>query len=203
MSKLIKKSKGFTLIELMVVMALITVLMGMAFGAMTGVKGSSLESQVQTDANTTQKAVDKFNNQSIKLGIFPEYAITPFPATAFPATPALSYVASIGNYQFYTKDGTPWGTGVKPSNETYSAVNWEASVNVWLKTGAVEPQAFMPIYMSKTPESVVLRADEASTYNEFLWLLKKSGTIEETARKVEVYRLKTISGTAIGYQQVY
>ncbi|MBI2934561.1 MAG: type II secretion system protein [Chloroflexi bacterium] len=202
-----KHEKGFTLLELMVVMGVLSVLSGMVFVAISGVKGSSVEAQVKNDADSVKKSVDNFNSRSIK-GTFPEtsnpfsgggiysieYGINTFKNLRGGAMP--NYTSSPDNSQVS-----------KPSDATHAAVDWSATTRVWLKDGTVDAMALVPDFMEKQPESVSLMADEKDypTAKEFMWLFRKVGGAggTEKARKVEVYRLQEDSAGVAYWQQVY
>ena len=53
--------KGFTLMELLVVVAIIAVLMGIVSASVTGTKSQSVEGQVKSDGRASQIAVDNFS----------------------------------------------------------------------------------------------------------------------------------------------
>ena len=72
MKRMLKKQKGFTLMELLVVVAIMGVLMAVVGAAVTGIKSSSVDGQVQSDAKATQTATDNYNNKSINTGQFPD-----------------------------------------------------------------------------------------------------------------------------------
>ncbi|MBI2934374.1 MAG: type II secretion system protein [Chloroflexi bacterium] len=193
MFKINRKNRGFTLLELMVVMGIMAVLAAVVFPAVTGVKGSSAEAQVKSDADAVQKATDSFNNKSIKAGVFPE--------TTFGGT---------GTYAAYDSDGvstralTP-GSLTTTVAGTYTKIDWAAAISVWLQNGAVASMGFVPNFLGKQPESSTLKADEDGTSDEFLWLLRQEGAGAEVTRKVEVYRLKpaTEGATASSYMRLY
>ncbi len=193
MFKINRKNKGFTLLELMVVMGIMAVLAAVVFPAVSGVKGSSAEAQVKSDADAVQKASDSFNNKSIKAAVFPE--------TTFAGT---------GSYTAYDTNGTTVRTLTPGSLTTtvagtYTKINWSAAVNVWLQDGAVASMGFVPNFLGKQPESSTLKADEDNTLNEFLWLLRQEGAGSEVSRKVEVYRLKpqTEGAATSSYMRLY
>ncbi len=116
-------SRGFTLVELMVVVSILAVLMAIVVPAIGGTKEQSVEGTVKSDADAVGKAVSNFNNKSIKPA-FPEQSLTDHPL----ATPAGIYtdILAVGggtkgaNVSLYrtqalfdaaTHDGT---TGLRP-----------------------------------------------------------------------------------------
>jgi len=76
MKTIASSQKGFTLMELLVVVAILGVLMAVVGAAVTGIKSQSTDGQVKTDAKATQTAVDNYNNKSISTGKFPEVALS-------------------------------------------------------------------------------------------------------------------------------
>ncbi len=191
MSTLNKRNKGFTLLELMVVMGILAVLAAIIFPAVSGVKGTSVEGQAKTDADATQKGLERFNNQSIKAGIFPEETFT------------------VPSYNFFDSNGASARTVTAAASTTtdagkYTKIKWDAEVKVWLQDGTVAAMNFVPNFLQKQPESAGLVADENASDKEFLWLLRHEGAGAEVSRKVEVYRLKpqTEAGAA-AYMRLY
>jgi prepilin-type N-terminal cleavage/methylation domain-containing protein len=56
-----RRSRGFTLIELMIVMAVIAILVGIILPSFKGMKNEALYSKVQGDLRTLQTAVESFS----------------------------------------------------------------------------------------------------------------------------------------------
>jgi prepilin-type N-terminal cleavage/methylation domain-containing protein len=71
----VKGARGFTLVELMVVVAILSVLMAIVVPAVGGTKEQSVEGQVKSDGDAIGKAVSNFNNKSIKP-TYPEQSLT-------------------------------------------------------------------------------------------------------------------------------
>ena len=68
--------KGFTFMELLVVIAVLAVLTAIVAAAVTGAKSTGTDGQVKSDAKATETALDNYNNKSIRTGQFPDTAIT-------------------------------------------------------------------------------------------------------------------------------
>ena len=73
--------KGFTLVELMVVVSILAVLMAIVVPAVGGTKEQSVEGQVKSDGDAVGKGVSNFNNKSIKPA-FPEASLLDHAAIA-------------------------------------------------------------------------------------------------------------------------
>jgi len=71
-----KSFRGFTLVELLAVMAIIGILAGIAAGAVTGLGGRGQSAQIESDTKILETAADRFFNAS-----FPEsYPVSPLPS---------------------------------------------------------------------------------------------------------------------------
>lgn len=208
MFNLRKGSKGFTLVELMVVMGILAVLMAIVMPAVTGTKSVSVEGQVLSDAKSVQTAVDNFNNKSIKVGAFPEVVLATG-THAYSDVYAAVGGATPGGATLKNKDGSPKGSGetlatpidVPGKSGTTVAkrtvVNFLATVDTYDSTGAVKTAFFVPDFLGKSPSSIPLMGDDTkalgATYNkieEFLWLMMVNAPqTDQESRTVEVYRL--------------
>lgn len=185
-----RKNDGFTLLELMVVMGILAVLAGTVFPAVSGTKSTGVATQAKTDAESVQKALDRFANISIKAGAFPE--------------------ATLGSPGFYGNGVTNVGTDIatwidldglttipNPSPSTHTAIDWQKSAEVWMQDGSVVSMSFVPNFLSRIPDSYKLRFVETNNKKEFLWLLKKESSGGESTRKVQVYRVVHESGGTV------
>ena len=74
MKNVLRSQKGFTLMEMLVVVTIIGLLMAIAGAALTGTRSASVEGQVKSDGSATQTAVDNYNSKAIEAAEFPELA---------------------------------------------------------------------------------------------------------------------------------
>lgn len=228
MFNLRKGSKGFTLVELMVVMGILAVLMAIVMPAVTGTKSVSVEGQVLSDAKSVQTAVDNFNNKSIKVGAFPEVVL----ATGTHAYSDVYAAVSSGGATLKNKDGSPKGSGEtlattiavpgKGSSTVAkrTVLNFLAAVDTYDSTGAVKTAFFVPDFLGKSPSSIPLMGDDTKSLGatdnkieEFLWLMMVNAPqTDQESRTVEVYRLTdavgcagttTIACTSLTYTQIF
>lgn len=181
--KLLRGKSGFTLVELMVVIAILSVLAAIVSGGVVGTKAGSELSQAKSDAANVQSTAQRFNNFS-RTGLWPESAIT----------------FSTPNYTIASKTVTntmlpsAMQTGLETSH-TY--VNWTAGTEVRQAGGGVATAYFVPDFINQKPDSTRL---VRGTYDEYLWLLKKGTAFDEQGRSVQVFRLNA-DGTA--YEKIY
>ncbi len=209
-------SKGFTLIELMVVMGILAVLMAIVLPTMVGIKAAGIESQVKGDGDGVQKATDRYNNDSIVTGRFPDKVLATAYATEFGATPSVDLTIK-------DKDGNTiaLGTFAATSGDNRRAgIDFDSITQVWNKDGTVLDVTFVPDMLGKEPESQTLLANESgkksggevvkNTVHEFIWVMRVSGAGKSTeSRTVEVYRLTAAADGAgsanatATYTQIY
>lgn len=202
-----KGSRGFTLVELMVVMSIISVLMSVVFPAVTGTRSVSSGTQTAQDAQSVQSGLETFNNKSARAKQFPDEAINASAyANEFSTAVALTLTFKDKNGVATTVDST-----------THKAIKWTAETDVWQADGSVATMQFVPSFVLKIPDSYILQGNETkalttNVINEFLWVTRvnNSGKDDE-GRTVEVFRLTTATltgaalaaGNALAYEQVY
>ena len=90
-----RRQSGFTLVELLAVMAIIGILAGVTAGAVTGLGGQGINAQISSDANAIGSAADRFLNAS-----FPET----YPVSALPSGEADLGVREINFYARVPQD---------------------------------------------------------------------------------------------------
>ncbi len=167
-----REQKGFTLVELMVVMGIIAVLAGIVVPAVTGTKGPSESAQFKGDANAVQSAAAKFNNDTVNAS-WPEATI----ATVYTGTGE----ATLINKALGSSDQgvtTPAG---------YTAIKWTGnSVNVRKADGSLLPVNFVPDFIPKTPATDAAKDKGLHVY---IWLFKAGAATDASTRTVEIYKL--------------
>ncbi len=167
--------KGFTLVEMMVVMAIMAALATIVVPAVTGTKEVSENSQMKTDASAVKNAVTKFQNDSL-TSAWPEQTL-----------------ATLYNSANETSKVTPAITA-----STHKEISWTAETLARQSNGSSASLALVPDFLSKQPGTVILMR---GNLHEYIWLLaiEAAGTSQET-RNIQVYKLNT-AGTA--YEQIY
>lgn len=211
--------KGFTLVEAVVVMAIMAVLATIVVPAVTGTKQVSLDSQVaqdagvietavsdyNTDANlaeglttTTADVVGELNTEQIVSNKWPEKTISDAYPVAFPAVDT-----QVTSVILKDDDGTTtlYGTGETTNNlaafvKAYNAID--------ITTLASEG------YIQEIPNGVALTFDDSPRdYVNYLWLVKKVavGDDADGGRVVVVFSLTQVQASgntsALVYQQIY
>lgn len=206
--------KGFTLVELMVVMAIMAVLAAIVFPAVSGTSEVSVDSQVKQDASTVNSAVSDYfadqtgaeiftTNTTTILGTsvaqvinsrWPEEYLTIGYLAEFPVAAATSGQAVSGNLTIKNKSGTT--ITAKQLAEGWNAIDLDVLVS--------------SSYIPALPKS---STDQSGSFHNYLWLVKKttaaaeSGTVE--SRTVEIFKLtkveqnETTENYSLFYEQIY
>lgn len=220
--------KGFTLVELMVVMAIIAVLAAIVVPPVTGTKQTSSESQVKQDASNVQTAVGKYNadsnlaeeitdsndetfstlNQILGAAIpddtvttsnrWPEKFVQAAYATEFPET-AGTEDTTTASVTILDKAGIQIATSIGSSNLTGFLATYNAVDFDTLIDGG---------YLQQKPDGVEAMFTNQRPFHNYLWLVKRVSVdgVDNAGRVVEVYSLKKVqkgSGSALTYQRIY
>ncbi|MBI2918191.1 MAG: hypothetical protein HYY01_09365 [Chloroflexi bacterium] len=168
------------------------------------------------DGEAVQKAVERFNNDSIVAGRFPDRALATVYATEFGSTPSVNLTTK-------DKDGNTiaLATFIATSgNDRRVGIDFGATTPVWNKDGSIRDVVFVPDLVGEAPECLDLMASESGKKNgmeavrnimhEFLWVMRVSGEGKSfESRMVEVYRLTSAAdgegsaNAAAVYTQVY
>lgn len=209
--------KGFTLVELMVVMAIMAVLATIVIPAVTGTKQVSSDTQVKQDATVVETAVGDYNadanaaeqlttttpavvgestTSQITSNKWPEKTISVAYAASFPTSTANVTSVTIMDNDGTTLYATGGATGKKLANFVlaYNAIDIDALVS-----GG---------YLQEEPNGVDLTFSSTKQYHNYLWLVKKVlvGDDADGGRSVTVFSLTTViasgSTDALIYQQI-
>ncbi len=211
--------KGFTLVELMVVMGILAVLSSIVFTAVSGTSEVAGNSQVKQDASTINTAITDYYADRTGAEIFttntttilsantttkdvaqkissrwPENYLAETYLAEFPLSAATDGQAVSGTLSFTDSNGT-----------TITAEALAESRNA-LDLNALAAASYIPT----VPKS---STDKSGNFHNYLWLVKKtssaaeSGTVE--SRSVEVFKLskveqnETTKNYTLYYEQIY
>ena len=212
--------KGFTLVELMVVMGIMAILASIVVPAISGTKQLSQDTQVQQDASAVETAVGNYNadanaaerfttdntsvmGESTNMTVssrWPEDSIATaysgeFPESVGTESNEISSVTIKGldGTVLYQTGGT---TGYKLADfvEDYNAIDMMDLAGGGYLTE--EPKGYSSIFSASEP------------YHNYLWMLEKvaSGEGTDTGRVVAIFSLTEISGSStidLTYKKVY
>ncbi len=214
--------KGITLIELMVVMAILAVLSSIVFPAVSGTQEVSVDSQTKQDASTVANALsDYFADQT---GAEVISSATTNVLTSATAQTKSSRWAEDFITVVYGDEFPPTGTTV--SKVTITPLSGSAIVGT--ASSATDLVSFVndrtainlttlvtSNYIPSVPKSITNMAEAATDieFHNYLWLVEKTtaaGGGTDGSRQVEIYKLTTVTkivGTSttyeLSYQQIY
>ena len=202
-------SRGFTLVELMVVMAILGVLAAVVVPAVSGTKQVGKDSQVKTDATNLQSAMGKYNTDANEAELITAATQTNILDTASPNTTSNRWserhLSVAYSAEFRAAKGTAANqvaelafTGATKSDGTAVtsmadiAANYTAIEFAGLATAG---------YITEEPAGSEATFSSTKPYHNYLWLAKKIKTNQDTTdlsgRTVEVYKLTKIEASAI------
>ena len=186
-----RNSKGFTLIELMVVVAILSVLATMVAGGLAGTKGRGEEGQVRTDAGTVYGAMQNFNNQS-RSRVWPEDTLSADAAS-------ITYQGFSIATGYLTAIGISFSGG---SSSNFTTPGWSATTYVRKVDGGIATATFVPDFLAQKPDSIRLNTQVGSgfTYPEYLWLLKRGTTLDDSGRSMQIWKL---NDARTSYEKIY
>ncbi|PKB66136.1 MAG: hypothetical protein BZY81_07820 [SAR202 cluster bacterium Io17-Chloro-G4] len=193
----LKNQKGFTLIELQAVMAIVAVLAGIISVSVAGSGQTSRDTQTQLDATTVETAVANFfgnqegtetrnplvvevlgqrNIEQVTSNKWPEKFITVTYPEVFPEGTS----SQIGSIFFEDKDGEVSDLRVRGLLQRFNAVDFD----VLSEDG----------FLTAVPKNAL---ETSRGFASYLWLLEKSVTSSSnrdiSSREVAVFKLQTVN----------
>ena len=214
----LSSQKGFTLLELLAVMAVVAILAGIVTTSIGGASEDSKDAQAVQDSTTLLTAAatyfsDQFGAETTftedlaVLNVFPnaiqkissrwpEDFVTSIYRDVFPPDDATTVTEII----FLDKEGATLTVVLKETNEAVDfAVN-----DLLVGFTAVDFKILLDQnYMSSEPESA---RQKSGLYANYLWLFEKAGSVgsgeEKTSRNVALFKLIVVQTVSAG-DEVY
>ena len=209
--------KGFTMVELMVVMAILAVLAAVVFPAVSGKGEASKDSQTLTDATLVQTAVGDYYKDQVGADLFSTTTVTVL--TALNPAQVISNKWPEAIIAGSTADGEA-ANGIY--NTEYPFSNTATVSGVTIDGSAVDAAFFQTHnaidftalidggYLADAPNGV---DSDTDGYQNYLWLVKKAtsagGAGTDDSRAVVVYKLTSVTVAesggldALGYEQIF
>lgn len=192
---MIMKLKGFTLIEIMVVLLTLGMLAAIVAPAVSGTKQKTIDARVLSDSTTIQSAVVRFNadaNTAEKLtitnGTVLGDAVTMTVSNLWPESNANSYIKELPTAKLNTVNKVA-ELEIKWLDSTLTpvelATNYTAINMTLLVSGG---------YVADKPKSYDTVFSNTQQYHSYLWLLRKVpvGAEATGGRTVEVFKLTQV-----------
>ena len=142
------RSKGFTLIELMVVVVIIGILAAIAIPNFMSMRQRAQEASVKSNAHTCQVSVENYSTMC--MGVYPISIVTQVQVIlgqmGLPSTDDHAVSDAVPGSGVTVNDGNPNPTALLPGNNTYRNPFYPASTSIFEEnqTGTA-PQAVVPV----------------------------------------------------------
>ncbi|MBI2304225.1 MAG: type II secretion system protein [Chloroflexi bacterium] len=191
--RFLKSEGGFTLVELLVVVAILAVLASIVGGGVMGAKTAGEDSQVKSDAYNMQQAIQRFNTESSRNNDWPEPN-----SGGDTGENGLELVAVVSNniksdgIQLYDEDGTTTLQQVAATSPiTYTTLVFSDTTRTRDQAGNLMVKKLVPDFVNRKPaNSDWKQTNGSATKLVYAWLLLKGSTINGVeSRSVHVFKL--------------